>query len=189
MRQAGEQAAKRCSRCRAWLPRDAFASNRAMRDGLQAYCRACSAAYYADRQRAMGRIVRERVEVPDGHKFCPGCREVKPHSQWDRNRTSSDGWSAYCKACRAVDGRRRYFRKSYGLSETEVTALLEQFPVCPICRINEPKHVDHDHVSGRVRGILCFTCNAALGQLRDDPEIIRRAADYVEGATTLKGVA
>jgi Recombination endonuclease VII len=46
---------------------------------------------------------------------------------------------------------------------------------------NAPAHIDHDHVTGTVRGVLCFTCNAALGQLQDDPAIIRRAAAYVEG--------
>jgi hypothetical protein len=44
-----------------------------------------------------------------------------------------------------------------------------------------PVHIDHDHETGKVRGMLCFPCNAALGQLQDDPTIIRRAAEYVEG--------
>jgi Autographiviridae endonuclease VII len=39
--------------------------------------------------------------------------------------------------------------------------------------------VDHDHVSGHVRGLLCGQCNAAVGLLLDDPQIINRAADYV----------
>lgn len=40
--------------------------------------------------------------------------------------------------------------------------------------------VDHDHISGHVRGLLCRNCNSAIGLLRDDPELIRRAANYVE---------
>jgi hypothetical protein len=67
------------------------------------------------------------------------------------------------------------------MSAQEVEALIARFPVCPICLVNPPEHVDHDHKTGRVRGVPCFTCNAAIGQLRDDPEIARRAAAYLEG--------
>ncbi len=41
-------------------------------------------------------------------------------------------------------------------------------------------HVDHDHISGKVRGLLCNNCNRGVGHLMDDPELMRRAAAYVE---------
>ena len=40
-------------------------------------------------------------------------------------------------------------------------------------------HVDHDHRTGRIRGILCFRCNNAIGDLEDDPELLTRGAEYV----------
>ncbi|UGY90494.1 endonuclease VII domain-containing protein [Streptomyces gobiensis] len=173
---------KKCSRCKRTLRPDAFAENKSMRDGLQAYCRECSAEYYRQRQEARGLTVRERIPVPRGHKRCPQCGEVKPHSEWERNRTSSDGWASYCRTCRAHRNRDHYFRRKYGLSQEELQQLLEeQVGVCVICLAASAEHVDHDHRTGKVRGVLCFSCNAALGQFKDRPDAIRRAAAYVEG--------
>lgn len=42
-------------------------------------------------------------------------------------------------------------------------------------------HVDHCHETGRVRGVLCFNCNSAIGKLGDDPDTLRRATAYLEG--------
>ncbi|MEU5809887.1 endonuclease VII domain-containing protein [Streptomyces sp. NPDC047718] len=53
--------------------------------------------------------------------------------------------------------------------------------VCVICQEGPAEHVDHDHQTGRVRGVLCFACNSALGKLKDRPDVMRRAAAYVEG--------
>jgi hypothetical protein len=58
--------------------------------------------------------------------------------------------------------------------------LLSQHGVCAICQTAPAAHVDHNHQSGTVRGLLCFRCNAALGQLGDDPVVVRRAARYLE---------
>nr|WP_079404456.1 endonuclease VII domain-containing protein [Streptomyces sp. 3211] len=53
--------------------------------------------------------------------------------------------------------------------------------VRPLRRSGSAEHVDHDHQTGKVRGVLCFSCNAALGQFKDRPDVMRRAAAYVEG--------
>jgi hypothetical protein len=45
--------------------------------------------------------------------------------------------------------------------------------------------VDHCHATGKVRGLLCHNCNRALGLLKDDKSTIRRALEYLEGATTI----
>jgi hypothetical protein len=58
--------------------------------------------------------------------------------------------------------------------------LLAQHGVCAICQTAPAAHVDHDHQTDQVRGLLCFRCNAALGQLGDDALVLRRAARYVE---------
>lgn len=54
---------------------------------------------------------------------------------------------------------------------------------CKICGVGleyDSIHTDHDHSTGKVRGILCRNCNTALGKFKDDPALLRRAASYIE---------
>jgi hypothetical protein len=55
----------------------------------------------------------------------------------------------------------------------------EQEGLCAICREAPAEHVDHDHRTKRVRGLLCFNCNGALGQFRDRPDLMLRAIAYL----------
>ncbi|MFI0738473.1 endonuclease VII domain-containing protein [Streptomyces sp. NPDC021100] len=178
----GAAEVKRCARCREDKPRAAFAANRSLRDGLQSYCRVCAAEYHQERQKAKGKNVRPRVVVPSGHKHCRRCGETKPHSQWSRNSSASDGLATACKSCRVAEGRAGHLKRTYGISEAEREEMIkEQGGVCCICLSARPVHVDHCHVTDKVRGVLCFSCNAALGQFKDRPDVMRRAAEYVEG--------
>ncbi|GAA3860672.1 endonuclease VII domain-containing protein [Streptomyces lacrimifluminis] len=181
-----ETPGKRCAGCERDLPVAAFARDKNRRDGLQVRCRECvaeySAEHYRRRREAVGKSVRERVDAPSGHKLCRTCGEIKPHSEWHRDGTASDGLSTRCKACRATRGREDHLMRKYGLTEAERDELIvSQGGVCCICLSAPPAHVDHCHETGRVRGVLCFSCNAALGQFKDRPDVIRRAATYVEG--------
>jgi hypothetical protein len=163
-----------------------FAANRTRPDGLQVRCRQCvaeyGAKYYRRRQEELGKTVHEKVDVPSGYKECRGCGEVKPHSEWHRNITASDGLATRCKPCRAAQSRAEYFRRSYGITEAQRDEMIaSQAGVCTICLKAPAVHVDHCHETGRVRGVLCFNCNAAIGQLGDDPDTMRRAIAYLEG--------
>ena len=69
---------------------------------------------------------------------------------------------------RLYGGTREYhLRRRYGIGEKEFQELLaEQGGVCAICGAPDPQHLDHDHRTGWVRGILCFNCNGGLGQFQ-----------------------
>ncbi|MFD0313882.1 endonuclease VII domain-containing protein [Streptomyces flavalbus] len=178
---SGEKA-KRCVRCGEWKPYTAFARKRSNLDGLQRHCRDCASEYHRARQQTLGRKVRPKVEVPEGYKLCLKCGEIKPHSEWHRNATASDGLSTRCKTCRAAEGRAGHLKRHYGLTEAERDEMVaSQMGLCPICLAAPAVHVDHCHKTGRVRGVLCFNCNSGLGLLRDNPEAMNRAADYLEG--------
>ncbi len=92
-------------------------------------------------------------------------------------------------------GLKRY----YDLSLEEYARMLHsQNYVCAICEQPEVRlgadgkpvalHIDHDHASGKVRALLCYRCNSALGSMGDDPARLRAAADYIERHRTEKDV-
>jgi hypothetical protein len=79
--------------------------------------------------------------------------------------------------------RRGWLRRKYGLTSSlvEIAFTLQDWK-CAICRraTGQKWCVDHDHKTGKPRGVLCDPCNRGIGFLKDDPEILRRAAEYVE---------
>jgi hypothetical protein len=77
-----------------------------------------------------------------------------------------------------------HLRRTYGITIEEYAArLAAQGGVCGICH-GKPDgrrfHVDHDHESGAVRGILCNGCNAGLGGFGDDPALLEAAIHYLQ---------
>ena len=91
-----------------------------------------------------------------------------------------------CWTCNAAyqKGRPRKQRpwidRTYGLSEDDWQRLFnEQGGLCAVCREAPATCVDHDHETGRVRGLLCRTCNLGIGHLKDDPERLESAARYL----------
>lgn len=175
---------KWCRPCQQIKPLEAFAKNRSAKDGYQGHCRDCQVKAYQSRQRAMGKTPRPR-DVPEGHKYCCSCQQMKPFSEWSRNSRSSDGWQTRCKACASVAGRREYLARKYAMTVEAANELLaDQDGKCAICRAAAAVHVDHDHETGKVRGMLCFRCNAALGQFDDQPTVLLRAARYLMAAVS-----
>ena len=80
--------------------------------------------------------------------------------------------------------REAYLKRKYGLSIKEYDAMLiGQGGVCKICREAMPDgqrfHVDHDHITGRVRGLLCTACNHGLGNFKDNPMLLIEAYKYL----------
>jgi Recombination endonuclease VII len=145
-----------------------------------------------------------RAQGPD-RKFCsPGCkikyfniqRSARPRPQRvyacgapAANRTGKP----VCAACK-VDDRSRPYRseysleytlRQYGLTRADYDQMLAaQHDACAFCRSSTPQgqgrwHIDHDHVTGLVRGHLCNNCNRGIGYFGDDPAVMAAAAGYV----------
>jgi hypothetical protein len=94
------------------------------------------------------------------------------------------------RARRRLTGNKWYRREErlkqvYGLSLQDYEAMVaQQGGVCRVCKTKpaRPLFVDHCHANGKVRGLLCHPCNAALGFMRDDPVIAAAATDYLRDA-------
>jgi len=186
---------KFCPDCADDRPITEFRRDRRRKDGLAFYCKThARLRWFASRDRRAGapkhRFPRDLV-VPEGFTWCPDCGEVKPITDYPRTRSSASGHHSYCKPCHnlrgkvskdKVGGSRTYhLKRRYGLSAEDADAMLEaQGGLCAICQAAPAAHVDHDHETGAVRAPLCFNCNGGLGQFRDDPRVLRAAAEYVE---------
>jgi hypothetical protein len=81
--------------------------------------------------------------------------------------------------------RDRVLRKRYNMTLGQHDALLaSQGGRCAVCSADEPGgagawHVDHDHSTGEVRGLLCALCNVGLGMFKDNVDIMQRAVAYL----------
>ena len=146
--------------------------------------------------------VNDEGDLNEGHRICVSC-DLRKHITefyWTGKKT---GRRRTCKECclrRAqelrnqdrVNYRRRRngwrLKIQYGLTLEDYDRLLtEQDQSCKICSRrfdlsdqSRRPHVDHCHKTGKVRGILCFKCNTAIGKLNDDPRLLRAAAAYLE---------
>ncbi len=127
-------------------------------------------------------------------KYLPGkfftgkpCKNGHVAERWKYN-----GMCVECKrdadrASNITAGKRYRVKKLYGVTVEDVKQLcINQNNKCAICSDDfvdtHLTQIDHCHVTGKVRGLLCINCNWLLGKSRDNPELLRAAAKYLERA-------
>lgn len=143
-----------------------------MRDGYRSECKSCNLAAAAERydtddgyrQRMLDRVKRWQQDNPE--------RVVE-----SRTRRRDSGQLK-------LNSRRSHLKRTFGITPEEYDGrLAEQGGGCAVCgrppKDGKSLHVDHDHDTGYVRGLLCFSCNAALGHFQDDLDRIDAALIYV----------
>ena len=124
----------------------------------------------------------------DKEKWCPKCKKWLVLDGFYEDTSRKSGRRLYCKHCE------RLKKAEYGtntrdrlMSPEEIIALWEsQNHKCAICK-NDIEylsgHLDHDHKTDEVRGLLCKWCNLGLGWFRDNPEFLKAAIEYLEKCT------
>jgi hypothetical protein len=160
---------KQCKVCGVVKALDDFYRSAGMKDGHRHDCKACNLAAKAARYRANPEPARQRVK--DWQRLNPERYAA------NQARYRADGRKS------AAD-RRSHLKRKFGITPEQYDEMLaSQDGGCAIChkppRADISLHVDHDHASGAVRGLLCFDCNAALGHLREDEERIRALRAYL----------
>jgi len=118
------------------------------------------------------------------HELHPGKRAEWTRKWRERSPEAIAAWrSANAEKIAQSEQKRRL--KQYGLDMEQFSALADlQGRRCAICDRPEAEmtrgfHVDHDHETGRVRGLLCLQCNSAIGLLQEDPSLFARAVAYL----------
>ena len=160
---------KQCKKCGASKPLDDFYRAAGTRDGHRGDCKACSSEdkrrrYLANTQAAIDRVRRWQQANPERVNATQRALRAKPEAK--------------------LRERAGHLMRKYGMTIEQYDAMLEaQGGGCFICgrppREDISLHVDHDHSTGKVRGILCFCCNNALADFQEDPELLKKAATYV----------
>lgn len=132
-------------------------------------------------------------------KKCPRCGVEKPITEYNKCKGRRGGRQTYCRGCAKdylvrwhaahTESRKRYARIShlrlqYRLTPEEFEALAARAKGrCELCfkpfKDNRDRHIDHDHETGAVRGLLCRKCNLGLGHFAS-AHALRSAAEYVD---------
>ncbi len=183
-----------CSRCKEWRTLDNFVihtQNPELMYRPRKSCKVCQNQY----KRAW-ESKRKYEPLPPGvtTKVCVRCKQEKPLTEFYKLRTGKWGLDPRCRECKAkgeaVRQRSKWHKireaeveRLYGLSPDAYEALYqEQGKACAICGMPSPKnplHVDHDHATGQVRGLLCSRCNTLIGHAQEKTAVLERAAAYL----------
>ena len=131
------------------------------------------------------------------HKVCSKCGIKKERSEYYNDSSRNDGITSYCKECtrsktdkwrkenpEKVNQASIWYRRerTYGITEEDFMKMIDnQKWECAVCKksIDESCHVDHNHENGKVRGLLCDSCNKGLGFFKDNVEHLASAIKYL----------
>jgi hypothetical protein len=134
----------------------------------------------SDNGRKAGREWARKKYVPSTRvRLTPEERKARVKASWLKTLSKPE-----VKAKRRVTSWKWQLKRRYGLTPAEFDAMAASG--CQICGASDtPRkrlHVDHNHKTGKVRGLLCDNCNKGIGCLRDDPTLIFRALLYLRRA-------
>jgi hypothetical protein len=141
-----------------------------------------------------------RPDSPDGFQWCCRCSNHKPCCDFHKDVDGPNGLGYMCKKCQSEKASQRRKNRDpeaqrqldrynhirrYGLTPEKYHEFYEnQNGECPIClNYFEKLVIDHNHTTGKFRGLICSSCNLMLGHSRDIVNTLLNAADYLRRTT------
>lgn len=133
---------------------------------------------YKTAARRTGCTVEEwMVQRSLGNLWCFRCRTWKPIDLFSIDKSRRGGRSCSCKECTSDAST----ASRYGMSPKQLKEFRDSHShQCGICKSTEILYIDHDHKTGKPRGLLCPSCNSAIGLLGERKERFAAAVEYLE---------
>ena len=133
------------------------------------------------------RLRRAGTQVGNANSRKINCAKGHPYDEENtiHSVTSKGAPRRWCKTCEKANQARQRVKR-YGITVDDYAEMLVSHEnKCGICgrEFSRSPHIDHDHNTGKVRGLLCYPCNSGLGQFQDSPEILKKAVEYLERFT------
>lgn len=160
---------KVCTKCGKKKPLEEFYRHKGHKDGLSSYCKICKSVDGKQRYQKNPELYRKASK-----KWQQENRE-----QYLKNQKL---WYQKNEECR----RKNSLKWRYNMSLDDYNWMFtEQNGCCAICGKHQSELkrilcVDHDHITDKIRGLICGKCNAILGMANDSVSCLRIAADYLE---------
>ena len=155
---------KACSKCGRVLPLSAFSKCSQHKSGYKSRCKECS--------KEDSKLYYKAHKVEIIHRTTQWYQEHR--TEYNAYRRTYDPWKSR--------------KKLYGIDKETLHKMYEeQDHKCAICgrtltlcgKGGDAVHVDHDHKTGKVRKLLCQRCNMALGLFSDNPDLLKKASEYI----------
>lgn len=200
---------KTCSRCKESKSLDNFFNDKTKWDGLRTVCKACCSSYYFSKRKDVMKEYNKKYREQNKEKIAAFQKEYrkrpevirriekrKTDPKWQQKRKeyyekrkTDPEWQQKQKEYRAEkyesSNRDKLYQQRYGITVEEYEEMLEsQNHSCAICGTTDSGRrrfaIDHDHETGKVRGLLCDKCNMFVGHSQDDDELMRKFVAYLE---------
>lgn len=156
---------RECTICGIFKPWNDFHVHKNTRYGYRGQCKDC-------KRILDGKKKKKHYVINELGRQCTVCKEFKVWNEFSRLKKVSYGYASQCRDCIRA--------KIYGLTYVQFQVLKARSGgQCEICGKKGRLAIDHDHETGKVRGLLCDACNFLIGLANDDVDILTSAITYL----------